>query len=88
LFFFEGVSKQSEVTTLNWGKGGMQVSSQWVWQDGCFFWSTPYLYCIYIYTYIVFIYIYTHIVYIYIFIDIFYCIYRCIIYMYIAYIYI
>jgi hypothetical protein len=28
LFFFEGVSKQSEVTTLNWGKGGMQVSSQ------------------------------------------------------------
>ena len=35
--FFEGLSKQSDVTTLNWGKGGMQVSSQWVWQDGCFF---------------------------------------------------
>ena len=34
--FFEGLSKQSAVTTLNWGKGGMQVSSQWVWQDGCF----------------------------------------------------
>ena len=26
--FFEGLSKQSDVTTLNWGKGGMQVSSQ------------------------------------------------------------
>ena len=38
--FFEGLSKQSDVTTLNWGKGGMQVSSQWVWQDGCFFWRT------------------------------------------------
>ena len=35
--FFEGLSKQSDVTTLNWGKGGTQVSSQWVWQDGCFF---------------------------------------------------
>ena len=35
--FFEGLSKQSDVTTLNWGKGGMQVSSQWVWLDGCFF---------------------------------------------------
>ena len=35
--FFEGLSKQSDVTTLNWGKGGMQFSSQWVWQDGCFF---------------------------------------------------
>ena len=23
--FFEGLSKQSDVTTLNWGKGGMQV---------------------------------------------------------------
>ena len=40
LFFFEGLSKQSDVTTLNWGKGGLQVSSQWVWQDGCFFWRT------------------------------------------------
>ena len=39
--FFEGLSKQSDVTTLNWGKGAMQVSSQWVWQDGCFFWRTP-----------------------------------------------
>ena len=38
--FFEGLSKQSDVATLNWGKGGMQVSSQWVWQDGCFFWRT------------------------------------------------
>ena len=35
--FFEGLSKQNDVTTLNWGKGGMQISSQWVWQDGCFF---------------------------------------------------
>ena len=38
--FFEGLSKQSDVTTLNWGKGGMQVSSQWIWQDGYFFWRT------------------------------------------------
>ena len=38
--FFEGLSTQSDVTTLNWGKGGAQVSSQWVWQDGCFFWRT------------------------------------------------
>ena len=38
--FFEGLSKQSDVTTLNWGKGGMQVSSQWILQDGCFFWRT------------------------------------------------
>ena len=30
LLFFEGFSKQSDVTTLNWGKGGVQVSSQWV----------------------------------------------------------
>ena len=44
--FFEGLSKQSDVTTLNWGKGGMQVSSQWVWQDGCFFWRTRYGYII------------------------------------------
>ena len=36
LFFFEGFSKQSDVTTLNWGEGGMQVSLQWVWQDGCY----------------------------------------------------
>ena len=36
-FFFAGLSKQSDVTTFNWGKGGMQVSSQWVWQDGSFF---------------------------------------------------
>ena len=35
--FFEGLSKQSDVKTLNWGEGGMQVSSQWVWQDACFF---------------------------------------------------
>ena len=41
--FFEGLSKQSAVTTLNWGKGGTQVSSQWDWQDGCFFWRTRYL---------------------------------------------
>ena len=34
--FFEDLSQQSDVATLNWGKGGMQVSSQWVWQDGCF----------------------------------------------------
>ena len=34
--------KQSDVTTLNWGEGGMLVSSQWVWQDGCFFWRTRY----------------------------------------------
>ena len=34
--FFEGFSKQSDVTTLNWGEGGMQVSLQWVWQDGCY----------------------------------------------------
>ena len=26
--FFEGLSKQSDVTTLNWGEGGMQVFSQ------------------------------------------------------------
>jgi hypothetical protein len=26
--FFEGFSKQSDVTTLNWGEGGMQVSLQ------------------------------------------------------------
>ena len=39
--FFEGLSKQSAVTTLNWGKGGMQVS-QWLWQDGCFLWRTRY----------------------------------------------
>ena len=39
-FLFKGLSKQSNVTTLNWGKGGMQVSSQWVWQDGRFFWRT------------------------------------------------
>jgi len=25
--FFEGLSKQSDVTTLTWGKGGVQVSS-------------------------------------------------------------
>ena len=25
--FFEGLSKQSDVTTLNWGKGGMQIFS-------------------------------------------------------------
>ena len=36
LRFFEGFSKQSDVTTLNWWKRSMQVSSQWVWQDGCF----------------------------------------------------
>ena len=30
LFFLGGLSKQSHVTTLNWGKGGTQVSSQWV----------------------------------------------------------
>ena len=41
--FFEGLSKQSDVTTLNWGKGGTQVSSQWVWQDGCFFGRTRYV---------------------------------------------
>ena len=41
--FFEGLSKQSDVTTLTSGKGGMQVSSQWVWQDGCFFWRTRYV---------------------------------------------
>ena len=39
--FFEGLSKQSDVTTLTSGKGGMQVSSQWVWQDGCFFLKNP-----------------------------------------------
>ena len=27
----EPKSKQSDVTTLNWGEGGMLVSSQWVW---------------------------------------------------------
>jgi len=26
--FFEGLSKQSDVTTLNWAEGGTQVSSQ------------------------------------------------------------
>ena len=53
--FFEGLSKQSDVTTLNWGKGGMQVSSQGVWQDGCFFWRTRYGQNIYIYIYILII---------------------------------
>ena len=47
---FEGLSKQSAVTTLNWGKGGTQVSSQWAWQDGCIFWRTRYLsYLAYLY---------------------------------------
>ena len=26
---------------LNWGKWVLQVSSQWVWQDGCFFLKNP-----------------------------------------------
>ena len=47
LCLFLKPSKQSHVTTLNLGKGGMQVSSQWVWQDGCSFWRSRYL--IYIY---------------------------------------
>ena len=37
----EGLSKQSDVTTLTLGKGGIQVSSQWVWQDGRFFLKNP-----------------------------------------------
>ena len=39
-FFFEGLSKQSDVTTLTWGEGGVQVSSPWVWHDGGCFWRT------------------------------------------------
>ena len=38
--FFKGLSKQSDVTTLHGGEGGMQVSSQWLWQDGCYSWRT------------------------------------------------
>ena len=40
-FFFKGLSQQSDVTTLNWGNGGMQVSSQWISQDCGFFLKNP-----------------------------------------------
>ena len=38
--FFWRPFEAKRCNNIELGEGGMQVSSQWVWQDGCFFWRT------------------------------------------------
>ena len=46
--FFWRPFEAKRCNNIELGEGGMQVSSQWVWQDGCFFWRTRYLCYIYL----------------------------------------